>query len=95
MTVAERSSVAAGEDAIRAYCRRLGLHLAGRGTAPGEAVRQRALRGARSIATVARSKPQAPYGTGQTVRGLAADTAEDLEGTNCSPALVAELARGL
>jgi hypothetical protein len=95
LTSSERAAVASGHAAIRAYCRRLGLHLAGRASAPGATVRGRALSGARSIAAVARRKPQAPYRAGQTVRGLAADTAEDLEGTNGSAALVSELARGL
>ena len=95
LTAAERAGLDAGRAAIRSYCRRLGLHLAGRAAAPGAAVRARALRGARDIAAVARRKPDAPYAAGRTARGLAGDSAEDLEGTNCSAALVAELRRGL
>jgi hypothetical protein len=95
LTAPERAAVDSGRAAIRAYCRRLGLHLAGRGGAPSDAVRDRALVGAREIASVARRKPGAPYEQGIAVRTLAADIAEDLEGTNCSPALVVELRRGL
>jgi hypothetical protein len=51
--------------------------------------------GARALARLALRKPEAPYATGQTIRQLAGDTAEDLEGTNCSPRLVVELERGL
>jgi hypothetical protein len=51
--------------------------------------------GARRIALLARRKPEARYSPVQTVRQLAGDTAEDLEGTNCSRRLVAELERGL
>ena len=36
-----------------------------------------------------------PIATDQTIRQLAGDTAEDLEGTNCSARLVVELERGL
>jgi hypothetical protein len=44
---------------------------------------------------LARRKPEARFNASQTVRDLAGDTAEDLDGTNCSAALVAELERGL
>jgi hypothetical protein len=95
LTAAERAAAAAGHDAIRTYCRRLGLHLAGRRARPGARVQRRAVSGARGLARLALRKPEAPYVTGQTIRQLAADTAEDLEGTNCSARLVVELERGL
>ena len=95
LTAAERAGAAAGHEAIRTYCRRLGLHLAGRRAAPGSATLRRAAQGARTIAALARRKPEATYAPGQTARQLAGDTAEDLEGTNCSGRLVAELVRGL
>ena len=95
LTRAERAAAQSGYEAIRAYCRRLGLHLAGRRPAPDQRTQERAIAGARAIATLARRKPEAPYSRTQTSRQLAADTAEDLEGTNCSRTLVAELARGL
>jgi hypothetical protein len=95
LTAGERAAAAAGHDAIRSYCRRLGLHLAGRRERPGARVQRRAVAGARALAHLAVRKPEAPYATEQTIRQLAADTAEDLEGTNCSAALVVELERGL
>jgi hypothetical protein len=95
LTAAERGAAEAGHAAIRSYCRRLGLHLAGRGAAPGEGAQRQALEGARTIARLARSKPEARFSAVQTTRQLAADTAEDLEGTNCSGRLVSELVRGL
>jgi hypothetical protein len=95
LTQAERQAAQAGYDAIRAYCRQLGLHLAGRRGVPDRAVRRRAFEGARTIARLARAKPEARFSGVQTTRQLAGDTAEDLEGTNCSGRLVAELARGL
>ena len=77
---------------IRAYCRGVARYAAGRGRPP---VGDDALAAARRIAALAARKPDAPYSGSQTARNLAGDLAEDLEGTNCSRALVAELARGL
>jgi predicted small lipoprotein YifL len=95
LTAAEQRAAESGLAAIRGYCRRVGADLAGRAGPPDPAVLERAVAGARAIATLARRKPDAPYSRVQTARELAADTAEDLEGTNCSATLVAELARGL
>jgi hypothetical protein len=95
LTAVERAAAASGYDAIRSYCRRLGLHLVAGRAAPGPGAQGRAVEGARAIAALARRKPRAPYLRGQSVRQLAGDTAEDLEGTNCSSRLVVELERGL
>jgi hypothetical protein len=95
LTAAERAAARAGHAAIRSYCRRVGLYLAGRRGPPGAEVQRRAIAGARAIARVARSKPEARFSAVQTARDLAGDTAEDLEGTNCSSRLVVELSRGL
>jgi hypothetical protein len=95
LTRAERAAAESGHDAIRSFCRRVGLHLAGRTAAPGPGAQRRAVEGARRIALLARRKPEARYSPVQTVRQLAGDTAEDLEGTNCSRRLVVELERGL
>ena len=95
LTAAERAAAASGHEAIRSYCRRLGLHLVAGRARPGARVQRRAVAGARALARLARRKPEALYATHQTVRQLAGDTAEDLEGTNCSARLVVELERGL
>jgi hypothetical protein len=95
LTAAERAAAESAHAAIRAYCRQLGLHLVGRRAAPGPAALRRAVAGARTLARLARRKPEAPFSDIQTARQVVADTAEDLEGTNCSGRLVAELARGL
>ena len=95
LTAAERAAAASGHDAIRSYCRRLGLHLGAGRARPGARVQRRAVAGARALAGLALRKPEALYATHQTVRQLAGDTAEDLEGTNCSARLVVELERGL
>jgi hypothetical protein len=77
---------------IRAYCRDVARYLSGRGDRPSD---DRALAAARRIAALARRKPEARYRGGQTARQVAGDLAEDLEGTNCSDLLVAELEQGL
>jgi hypothetical protein len=95
LTAVERARARAGHDAIRSYCRRLGLYITGRGDSPGTRAELRAVDGARTIAQLARRKPVAPYDSVETIRDLAADTAEDLDGTNCSQRIVSELERGL
>lgn len=95
LTASERAAAGSGHDAIRSYCRRLGLYLTGRRGKPATGVQRRAVTGARTLARLARRKPEAPYARDQTISQLAADTAEDLEGTNCSARLVVELERGL
>ena len=95
LTAQERASAESAHAAIRSYCRRLGLHFAGRGGRPSPRTQQHAVEGARTIARLAARKPEAPYARNQTARQLAGDTAEDLEGTNCSARIVFELQRGL
>jgi hypothetical protein len=95
LTAPERAAARAAHDAIRSYCRRLGRYVTGRGGAPGARAERRAVEGARGIAQLARRKPAAPYDSVETIRDLAADTAEDLDGTNCSQRVVSELERGL
>jgi hypothetical protein len=92
LTARERAEADRGVAAVRRYCRRVAQHLAGRGSLPPI---DPAVRGAQHIAGLARRKPEASYSGSQRARDLAADLAEDLEGTNCSQTLVAELARGL
>ena len=92
LTAQERAEADRAVAAVRRYCRRVARHLAGRGSVPPL---DAAVQGARSIAGIARRKPEASYSGSQRARDLAADLAEDLEGTNCSRTLVDELARGL
>jgi hypothetical protein len=92
LTAQERAGAAHAVAAIRSYCRRVARRLAGRrGPPPVEG----AVVAARRITALARAKPDATYRGSQRARDLAADLAEDLEGTNCSQRLVVELARGL
>jgi hypothetical protein len=92
LTAQERRTEDRSVAAIREYCRGVARYLAGRTAPPSP---DAAVEAARRIAALARAKPEAAYRGSQTARGLAGDLAEDLEGTNCSRALVAELERGL
>jgi hypothetical protein len=80
---------------IRSYCRRIRLYLGGRESPPTTAQTRRAYRAVDSLVSVAGESPEAQYQGGGSVRQLLGDTAEDLEGTNCSRDLVARLERGL
>lgn len=92
LSAQERQEADRSVAAIRRYCRGVARHLAGRGGPPALA---EAVGAARRIAALARRKPEASYSGSQRARDLAADLAEDLEGTNCSQRLVEELERGL
>jgi hypothetical protein len=92
LTVQERRIEDRAVREIRAFCRGVARYLAAGGDPPRQDV---AVDAARRIAALARRKPEARYEGSQTARGLAGDLAEDLEGTNCSRILVAELERGL
>jgi hypothetical protein len=91
----ERSEIARSQRAIRSYCRVVGLFLTGRNPPPTRAESERVQDAAATLIERAREKPQAEYEEQQTMRQLLGDTAEDLEGTNCSSALVAQLQQGL
>ena len=93
LSAQERAAADRSVGTIRAYCRDRARSLAGEGRA--RPALDEALAAARRRAALARAKPAAPYRGSQTARNLAADLAEDLEGSNCSNTLVAELARGL
>jgi hypothetical protein len=92
LTGDERRAAEGAVTAIRRYCRRVARYLAAGGRPPPQG---RAIAGGRGIARIAAAKPSARYRGSQTIRDLAADLAEDLEGTNCSRRLVTELERGL
>jgi hypothetical protein len=95
LSSAERARAARSVAAIRAYCRRVARYASGRAGPPSLSATRRTVDAARGIASLARRKPDAQYRGSQRARDLAGDLAEDLEGTNCSARLVAELARGL
>lgn len=81
--------------AIRSYCRRIALFLSGKQGRPTAADTQRAYDAVDRLIALARENPEARYRGQDTMRQVVGDTAEDLEGTNCSPALVRRLEQGL
>jgi hypothetical protein len=80
---------------IRSYCRHVGRHLAGRRGPPTAAETQEAYDAVDTLIALAREDPEARYRGQETIRLVLGDTAEDLEGTNCAPQLVARLEQGL
>ena len=95
LTPSELATVQSSRDAIRGYCRRVGLSLArGEVTQLAELL-NRALAAADRLGELAQAKPTARVDEQSTTRDVIADTAEDLEGTNCSPAIVRRLERAL
>ena len=95
LSSAERARAERSVAEIRTYCRRVSRYAAGESAPPSPSFMQRAVDAARRLASLARGKPDATYRGSQRARDLASDLAEDLEGTNCSARLVAELARGV
>jgi hypothetical protein len=95
LSLEERSEVVRSQRAIRSYCRLVGLFLVGRHGPPTQAESERVRDAAAKLIESARAKPQAEYREQETMRQLLGDIAEDLEGTNCSSALVAQLQQGL
>jgi hypothetical protein len=87
--------VAQSQLAIRSYCRLIGLYVTRRGPRPTTADTQAADDAVDRLIALARADPEAQYREGETMRQVLGDTAEDLEGTNCSSGLVARLNQGL
>jgi hypothetical protein len=91
----ETRVVDAATAAIRAYCRKVGLALAGRRDRPTADDELRVFDAVDRLIAIAQKKPDAPYRRSSTPRDVIADSAEDLDGTNCSNALVRRLEKGL
>jgi hypothetical protein len=95
LSIEEESRVEESRLGIRSYCRRIAFYLAGRKGPPTAVDTRRAYDAADSLISLARENPEAQNRNGDTMRQVLGDTAEDLEGTNCSSDLVARLERGL
>jgi hypothetical protein len=91
----EEAQVSQAENAIHSYCRELLLYLTHRKGAPTSADSDRALGAADRLVELARRKPDALYRQQNPLRLELGDLAEDLEGTNCSPAIGRKLDRAL
>jgi hypothetical protein len=95
LSAKEESTVDRARLVIRLYCRQVGRYLAGRRGPPTAKETQKAYDAVDTLVSLAREDPEARYRGQETIRLVLGDTAEDLEGTNCSPELVARLERGL
>jgi hypothetical protein len=95
LSIDDQSRVSESRLAIRSYCRRIALYLAGKEGRPTTADTRQAYAAVDSLISIARENPEAQNRNGDTMRQVVGDTAEDLEGTNCSADLVARLERGL
>jgi hypothetical protein len=92
----EQKDVRASQSAIQSYCRTILLYLERRTDPPTEGDTARAYAAVDRLAAIARAKPAAPQGrSGETVRDLMSDTAEDLQGANCADNVVSRIDRAL
>jgi hypothetical protein len=87
LTAPERADLARSRAAVVAYCRRIGLYLAGRRGPPGEADKARAGDATDTLIALVERKPRAEYLTDETVTVVVGDLAERLEAINCAPDL--------
>jgi hypothetical protein len=92
---AERREVNALEAEIAAHCIAVARSLVDPRTRPSRAEERRAFSAADRLLELARRKPRAPLGAGQDLRLFVSDVAENLEGSNCDPRMIARLERGL
>ena len=90
LSAADRAAVRDAQNEIHAYCRSVASYLAGRTPPPSRETGERASDAVRQLGSIARAKPDARY-KGETVGEVMGDIAEDLEGSNCSNELAAEL----
>jgi hypothetical protein len=94
LSAGERAAVERSVDSIYAFCRRVRDYFSGRSEAPSRSDGERAERAVAGLVEAARNDPEAEYAPSRSLRTLVGDTAEDLEATNCSGALVRLLQRG-
>jgi hypothetical protein len=95
LTPAERDLVEDSEEAIVAYCRRAALALTRPGKRPTVDQQARALEAVDELIALAAEKPAARTEPGGDVRLFVGDLAENLQGSNCDPIIVARLDAGL
>ena len=95
LSAAERKTLRVYEGRIQAHCIRLAQSLTHPSAAPTPAQEADAFDAAEDLVAFARRKPLAPLDAGQDVRLYVSDVAENLEGSNCDPRLIAVLEQGL
>ena len=95
LTRAERRTVARYESRIQVHCVRVARSLVNPSAAPTVRQETRAFAAAKGLVALAAEKPTAPFGPGQDLRLFVSDVAENLEGSNCDPRMIARLEQGL
>jgi hypothetical protein len=95
LTAGERDLVREDERAIQSYCVQFALYAAGQRKSPPASREQRALAAVDDLIGLARDKAFARVERGVNLRLAISDLAENLEGSNCDPRIVAGLNQGL
>ena len=95
LTAGERNLVARTERRIQAYCADLALSVTGQREPPSAADRARAFAAVDSLIKLASEKPAASVQPNVDLRLHVGDIAENLQGSNCDPAIITALDQGL
>ncbi len=95
LTGEERRALSIYDRRIERHCIRLGRSLVDPESAPSAEQEERAFAAADALIALAAAKPTAPLGAGQDTRLFLADVIENLDGSNCDPAMVSRLEDGL
>ncbi len=95
LTRRERDLLTVYDRRINAHCVRVARSLVDPKAAPSAGQEARAFAAADSLVALAAAKPDAPLGAGQDTRLFLADVLENLDGSNCDPAMASRLAQGL
>jgi hypothetical protein len=95
LTAEERRLLEVYEGRIQTHCVSVARSLVDPRAAPSPGEQQAAFAAADRLLALAARKPTAPLGAGQDLRLFVGDVAENLEGSNCDPRMIARLERGL
>jgi hypothetical protein len=96
LSAGDQATVSEARTEIQSYCRQLLQYLARRRGPPTEDETGEAYAGVDRLAGIARAQPSATVSpTGETVRDLLGDIAEDLQGSNCADNVVARIDQAL
>jgi hypothetical protein len=95
LTRAKRAKIESAVGEVDHYCRQVARYFAGERGEPSLAELNEALAAIDRIGAVARRQPYAQLRPGVDVRLALGDLAENLEGSNCSPELVARADQAL
>lgn len=95
LTPAERERAFDAQQTLSIYCARLGAALVGERRPPSRREEREAFTAVDWLVRLAHEKPTARVQVGVETGLFASDVAENLEGLNCDPRLVARLEQGI